>query len=74
MAKYLNGPSTLQLTGQPVPVQPGATFDHDFSVDGPEGEFGPSREAALIAAGAITPAPVTPVQPTSAAPTAVAKE
>ena len=55
--RYLVGPSVLQLTGA-EPAQPGATVDHDFSVDGPDGEHGPAREAALIAAGALTPVPV----------------
>lgn len=54
MAKYLSGPSTLWLTGRSDPVLPGTAFEHDFSVDGPEGEHGPDREAALLAAGALT--------------------
>jgi hypothetical protein len=51
MAKYTAGPSRLSLGGQPI--QPDQSFEHDFSVDGPEGEHGPGREAALLAAGAI---------------------
>lgn len=63
MTKYRVGPSVLQLTGA-EPAQPGATVDHDFSVDGPDGEHGPAREAALIAAGALTPIPAISESPT----------
>lgn len=55
MAKFTVGPSTVHLTGHATPAQPGETVDHDFSITGPDGEHGPSREAALIAAGALTP-------------------
>ena len=54
MAKYTLGPSTLHLTGHPAAAAPGSVLDHDFSVTGPDGEHGPAREAALIAAGALT--------------------
>lgn len=57
--RYICGPSTLRLTGRNEPIQPGETFDHDFSADGPDGEHGPAREAALIAAEAIVVAPDT---------------
>ena len=53
MKKYTVGPSHVQLTGG-APAEPGAIVEHDFSVDGPDGEHGPGREAALIAAGALT--------------------
>lgn len=56
MAKYLVGPSVWN--GH----QPGSTVEHDFSETGPEGEHGPAREAALIAAGAL--APVAAERPT----------
>lgn len=59
MASYLCGPSVLRLTGHTEAVQPGASFDHDFSVTGPEGEHGPAREAALIASGAASLASAT---------------
>ena len=56
MGKYLNcGTSVLRLRGHAEPCQPGQAVEHDFSVDGPEGEHGPAREAALIAAGALQP-------------------
>ena len=55
MGKYTVGPSTVHLTGHAKPAQPGETVEHDFSITGPEGEHGPAREAALIAAGAVTP-------------------
>lgn len=55
MAKYTVGPSTLHLIGHETPAVPGETVDHDFSITGPDGEHGPAREAALIAAGALTP-------------------
>lgn len=51
--RYVAGPSVLQLTGHAVPIQPGESFEHDFSATGPEGEHGPAREAALLAAGSI---------------------
>lgn len=60
MATYLCGPSVLQLTGHAEPVRPGSTFAHDFTIGGPEGEYGPAREAALIAAGAMMPEPEPP--------------
>lgn len=54
MAKYLNcGSSVLHLIGHKDQCQPGQSIEHDFSINGPEGEHGPSREAALIAAGAL---------------------
>ena len=55
MAKYTVGPSTLNLTGHSEPAQPGTIVEHDFSLTGPDGEHGPARETALIAAGALTP-------------------
>lgn len=53
MGRYTVGPSTVHVTG--IPSQPGDVIEHDFSINGPEGEHGPAREAALIAAGALTP-------------------
>ena len=53
MARYLVGPSPLTLTGAQL-AQPGETVEHDFSINGPDGAHGPGREAALIAAGALT--------------------
>ena len=54
MAKYTVGPSTVHLTGHDEPAAAGSVVDHDFSITGPDGEHGPAREAALIAAGALT--------------------
>ena len=54
--KYICGPSILSFPGG-EPIQPGESFEHDFSVEGPHGEHGPAREAALIAAEAIAVAP-----------------
>lgn len=50
---YISGPSVLHLAGHPEPIQPGSLFLHDFSAQGPEGEHGPAREAALLAGGAM---------------------
>lgn len=63
MAKtgYIAGPSRLQMTGAADLIQPGQSFEHDFSADGPEGEHGPAREAAMIASGAISRAPDAPL-------------
>lgn len=62
MGKYISAPeTTLRLTGRSEPVNPGDTFEHDFSETGPEGEHGPAREAALLAAGAVTRAEPEPV-------------
>ena len=55
MGKYTVGPSVVQLTGHEKPAKPGDTVEHDFSLTGPDGEHGPAREAAAIAAGALTP-------------------
>ena len=55
MGRYQVGPSALHLTGHTGATEPGGTVDHDFSIDGPDGEHGPAREAALIDAGALTP-------------------
>lgn len=55
MRKYTVGPSTVHLTGHDTPAQPGEIVEHDFSPAGPDGEHGPGREAALIAAEALTP-------------------
>ena len=65
MGQYNVGPSTVQLKGHATPAQPGEVVEHDFSLTGPDGEHGPARETALIAAGARTPAPVavTPGRP-----------
>ena len=69
MAKYLNcGTSALTLTGHTVPCRPGETVEHDFSLTGPDGEHGPSREAALIAAGALKPADPEPKRRAAAEP------
>lgn len=57
--KYICGPSILSFPGG-EPIQPGDAFEHDFSIEGPEGEHGPAREAALIAAEAIAVAPPLP--------------
>ena len=51
---YLAGPSRLWLSGHLGPIEPGEAFEHDFSDEGADGQHGPSRERALIAAGAIT--------------------
>ncbi|MGE0450841.1 MAG: hypothetical protein AB7Q29_14805 [Vicinamibacterales bacterium] len=53
MKTYISGPSVLHLAGHPEPIQPGSLFLHDFSAQGPDGEHGPAREAALLAGGAI---------------------
>ena len=55
MGKYTVGPSRVLLTGHAESCEPGCTVEHDFSVNGPDGEHGPAREAAMIAAGALTP-------------------
>ncbi len=52
---YRSGESALRLLGHAADVLPHTEFEHDFSVDGPEGEHGPAREAAMIASGAIAP-------------------
>lgn len=53
MGRYIAGDSVLRLTGGVEAIQPGQSFEHDFSETGPEGEHGPAREAAMIASGAI---------------------
>lgn len=55
MGRYTVGPCTLTLTGHDGACKEGDTVDHDFSINGPDGEHGPARETALIAAGALTP-------------------
>lgn len=55
MGKYTVGPCVLCLTGHEKPAKEGETVEHDFSINGPDGEHGPAREAALILAGAVTP-------------------
>lgn len=57
MAKYTVGPSVWN--GH----LPGVVVEYDFSPAGPEGEHGPAREAALIAAGALTPVVAAPEKP-----------
>lgn len=58
MATYVCGPSRLSLTGHAQAIQPGSTFEHDFSETGPEGIHGLAREAALLAGGALLLPPV----------------
>ena len=65
MGKYIVGPSTVHLRGHATPAKYGSEIEHDFSVDGPHGEHGPAQEAALIAAGALTPAGAVPDRPSA---------
>ena len=65
MASYTVGPSVVQLTGHAKAAQPGEKVEHDFSVTGPDGEHGPARETALIAAGALTPVSEAPTRPSA---------
>lgn len=51
MKTYRVGPTPLVFAGRIA--APGASFTYDFSLEGPEGEHGPAREAALLAAGAL---------------------
>jgi len=60
MAKYTVGPCVWN--GH----QPGVVVEHDFSADGPDGDHGPEREAALIAAGALIPVVERPARRSAA--------
>lgn len=55
MGQYKVGPSRVHLNGHKDACEPGCIVEHDFSITGPEGEHGPAREAAMVAAGALTP-------------------
>lgn len=61
MGRYLCSDTVvLRFPELPDPIVGGQVFERDFSDAGPEGRFGPEREAALLQGGAMTVAPPEP--------------